>query len=535
MDEKNAPAYIDICIGYRILTLILSTMAYIGMSLYYADTEIYPGIVAGMVVSCLLSSWIYRRIGDNELWLRIMFVIEAFAYGIFTLMSGGLSSPYLWYQMSCILLMIVLERSCGITLLASIWGLICAVAGTMKNGLSYRELNLALGMMIVIGGFYVLRFYIRYIDDQKQILVDLNFNLEKEKERSEHAFQQLTGLYETFHLFAMTNPEKIIRELSLLLKRTIAPSGCILIKYDTGGLPEKSEICNIDENLATKMVAELNLQKSKDRFKHIGNEKFLLNSGGGIYEAKIIGEATGSRGVFIRQISDEGQENEEFYWDLINIIFSNLDTHSQLERFITMDEQNRIANEIHDTVIQKLFGIVCTLKVLESSIEDRSKEDLKEQMRTLKRSVEITMSELRESIYGRNFNDTIKTFIGAMHLYMEEAQHLSGTNISMELDEESDYMTTAQKIAVYRIACEAVNNAIRHGSARNVIIDLELNAERIELQIRDDGKGLMKKKGVFQEGNGLKNMRNIAALLKGSLLMESEAGKGTNICLSLPR
>lgn len=49
--------------------------------------------------------------------------------------------------------------------------------------------------------------------------------------------------------------------------------------------------------------------------------------------------------------------------------FSNLDTYSQMEKFIAMDEQNRIANEIHDTVIQKLFGMTCSLAVLENKLK----------------------------------------------------------------------------------------------------------------------------------------------------------------------
>lgn len=533
MKEKNWPEYIDICIGYRVLTLVLSSMMYVAMSFYAGSTMRSWAILLGMLVSCLLSSWLYRRIGERELWLRVMFVIETFAYGVFTLLSGGLSSPYLWYQMSCILLMIALERHLVITLIASIWCLLCAVSGRMNKGLSYQELNVVLGMLIVIGGFYVLRLYIGYIDRQKELLIGLNQNLEKEKERSEYAFLQLAGLYETFHLFAMTNPEKIIHELSLLLKRAIAPSGCILIKFDSTGLPERKEVCGIEKSLTEEMLAEL--ESVRGEAKRNNGERILLHSGEGLYEARLIGEPITSGGIFIRKTSDEGQENEDFYWSLIEIIFSNLDTHSQMERFITMEEQNRIANEIHDTVIQKLFGVVCSLKVLESKSPSIDEEELRQNIDILKKSVELTMTELRESIYGRNFKDTINTFVGAMTLYMEEAQLLSGATISMDIDEGADYLTSAQKIAVYRISCEAVNNAIRHGGANNVTIDLKIDAERIELEIQDNGKGFVESKGAFYEGNGLKNMRNIAALLKGSLIMDSDPGKGMRIKLSLPR
>ncbi|MDO5096555.1 MAG: histidine kinase [Peptostreptococcaceae bacterium] len=533
MNEKNWPKYIDVCIGYRVLTLTLCSMMYVAISLYDKSTLSWT-ILSGMVSSCLLSSWLYRRIGERESWLRIMFLIEAFAYGIFTVISGGLSSPFLWYQMSCILLMIALERYLIITLIASIWCLLCAIYAEIDSGLSYRELNVVLGMLIVIGGFYVLRLYIGYIDRQKELLIGLNQNLEKEKQRSENAFLQLAGLYETFHLFAMTNSEKIIHELSRLLKRTIAPSGCILMKFDNAGLLEHQEICSIDEDKAPEILKEIEEAKSRRGFKD-KEDTMTLEVSGERYEARLIGSSIVTGGMFIRKKSDVGQENEDFYWSLIEIIFSNLDTHNQMERFITMEEKNRIANEIHDTVIQKLFGVVCSLKVLDNQFPQMEEEDVKKNIDKLKRSVELTMTELRESIYGRNFKDTVNTFDGAMKLYMEEAQLLSGAKILLNMDDGVDYLTSAQKIALYRISCEAVNNAIRHGGAKTVNIDLHIDDERIELSIQDDGAGFIETKGAFYEGNGLKNMRNIAALLKGSLSMDSDLGKGMKIKLSLPR
>ena len=533
MNEKNWPKYIDVCIGYRVLTLILCSMMYVAISLY-DKSGLSWSILLGMVSSCLLSSWIYRRIGERESWLRIMFLIETFAYGIFTVISGGVSSPFLWYQMSCILLMISLERYFVITLIASLWCLLCAIFAEINSGLSYRELNVVLGMLIVIGGFYVLRLYIGYIERQKKLLIGLNQNLEKEKQRSENAFLQLAGLYETFHLFSMTNSEKIIHELSRLLKRTIAPSGCILMKFDNAGLPEHQEICGINEETALEIMKAIESAKSTRNINH-KDRSTILEVSGEYYQVKPIGEPIVTIGMLIRKKSDENQENEDFYYRLIEIIFRNLDTHNQMERFITMEEKNRIANEIHDTVIQKLFGVVCSLKVLDNQFLQMEEEEVKKNIDKLKRSVELTMTELRESIYGRNFKDTLNTFDGAMRLYMEEAQLLSGAKILLNMDDGVDYLTSAQKIALYRISCEAVNNAIRHGEAKTITIDLCMDDEQIELEIQDDGAGFIESKGKFYEGNGLKNMRNIAALLKGSLSMNSDLGKGMKIKLSLPR
>lgn len=200
-----------------------------------------------------------------------------------------------------------------------------------------------------------------------------------------------------------------------------------------------------------------------------------------------------------------------------------------------MEEQNRIANEIHDTVIQKLFGVVCSLKVMENKVSSKGDNELKEYIVMLKRSIELVMTELRESIYGRRFKDSRHTFIGTMKLYMKEAETLCNTKIEMDIDANSDYMSLTQKIAIYRISCEAVNNAIRHGNATVVKIILKLFPKQIVLKVEDNGEGFIKTQEGLYEGNGLKNMKNIAALLKGRLVLDTQREMGMTVELVLPR
>lgn len=536
MSLKKHSVYLEICIGYRIITLLLSSAVYLAMSLYYEQSKLRWEILLGMTISCLISTWIYFKIESNSFWLRIMFSLEILAYGIFTILSGGLSSPYLWYQLSSILLLVALEKKLVITFFASVWCLICAFIGKWEQTLCYQELNIALAMIIIIGGFYILRFHIYYIEKQKEQLLSLNLNLEKEKARNEYAFLQLAELYETFHLFAMTNPDKIIHDLTLILHRALAPSGCILIKLDTNGNLERIESIKISEDILTILEKEIRTIIDDDQLRDISSSTIVIEAKNELYECVLLGDIITYKGIFIRKDSNLKQENEGFYWKLIEIIFSNLDSHGQMEHFIAMEEKNRIASEIHDTVIQKLFGMVCKLKVLETQSACIDIDELKEQLNLLKKSVELTMTELRESIYGHSFNDTIHTFSGALELYMKEAQNLNGVNIELHLDASADNMTSAQKIAMYRIACEAVNNAIRHGSAGSISITLQMDTEQICLQVEDNGIGLPKTgSAAANEGNGVKNMHNIATLLKGSLLIESDLGKGTKVTCILPR
>lgn len=534
MVRKRLQEYIDICLAFRIVTLVFSTIFYIGMSVYQGDDTSYRWVALGMFASCLLSSWLYKNIGDRDPWLRIMFAIEVFSYGMFAVVSGGFSSPYLWYQMNCILLMVTLEEDIVVTILASVWCFFTVVAGSDEGRITYHELNISLGIIIVIGVFYVFRFYIRQINEQKQELLSLNVSLKEEKAKSEAVFLQLTEVYETFSLFAVTNPEKIVMELLQLLNRTIAPNGCMLVKFDKLFRTQKMEYIGLEDEVVQELLKEIE-EENLSSVKNCAECELDFYVKGSHYRARFIGDDVSLKGLFIRHAEDIKQEKEEFYWNLIDIIFTNLDVHTQLERFIAMEEQNRIANEIHDTVIQKLFGVVCSLKVMENKVSSKGDNELKEYIVMLKRSIELVMTELRESIYGRRFKDSRHTFIGTMKLYMKEAETLCNTKIEMDIDANSDYMSLTQKIAVYRVACEAVNNAIRHGNATMVHVMLKLFPKEIVLQVEDNGIGFINKQEGLYEGNGLKNMRNIADLLRGRLVVDTQRKTGMKIELFLPR
>ncbi len=534
MAKKDWPEYINICIIYRIVTLFFSTVVYVAMSVFYEDRTGYKFVVIGMLASCILSSWIYKKIGTRDPWLRIMFAIEVFSYGMFAVVSGGFSSPYLWYQMNCILLMVTLEEDIVVTILASVWCFFTVVAGSDEGRITYHELNISLGIIIVIGVFYVFRFYIRQINEQKQELLSLNVSLKEEKAKSEAVFLQLTEVYETFSLFAVTNPEKIVMELLQLLNRTIAPNGCMLVKFDKLFRTQKMEYIGLEDEVVQELLKEIE-EENLSSVKNCAECELDFYVKGSHYRARFIGDDVSLKGLFIRHAEEIEHEKEGFYWNLIKILFANLDIHIELERFIAMDEQTRIANEIHDTVIQKLFGVVCSLKVLENKLSNEGNDELKEHIIMLKRSIELAMSELRESIYGRRFKDNRHTFIGTIELYMKEAENLHNTKIEMDIDPKSDYMSLAQKIAVYRVSCEAVNNAIRHGNATVVSIMLKVFPNQINLKVEDNGVGFIKKQEGLYEGNGLKNMKNIAGLLKGRLLLDTERKTGMTVELFLPR
>ena len=538
MGGKECSTYININVLWRIAAFIISTVFYISVSVYNKE-NINLIIFLGMSVSCALSCWLYKKVCENRMHFRIMFVLEVFAYGIFIFLSGGCNSPYLWYEVNCILLMVALDKNITVTFIACIWCLFCAIAGKSIENSSYQDINIILGMGMLMCEFYLIRYYVAYIGKQNEELESLNTELNKEKELSNYAFVMLTELSESFGLFAMTDPKKIMEKLSMLLRNNNLYREFVLVKFERDDFPEIIENCGIEKDVYDDISEKVKLQDEYSGNGENDVEILKIESSGNTYELIKIGETDYLSGILIRRASELNDDGKDFYLQLIKTVFNNLDTYAQIERYVAVEEQNRIANEIHDTVIQKLFGITCNLAVLESKVKaeegDIEKKDIIESIHILKKSVESTMAELRESIYGKRFKDNINTFIHALYAYMEELERLNDVKINLNLDEEADYIKIAQKIALYRVACEAVNNAIKHGKSKNINIELKMLSDTVELLIEDDGTGFSREDKNFSEGNGLRNMRNIAVLLKGYLSVVYDDKKGVRVKLSLPR
>ena len=542
-DQKTN--YIGIFIRYRIVLAIACTAVYLFAITRSGNNTLQKlGIAFGMLTACFLAVFLYWKIFsqmESKLWTLSVFCIELFTYGVFTFLSGGFSSPYFWYYMGYLITSMAVHDSLFFTILGVIWCLCCAIAsGTIApQEMMNMELNLAMGSVIMAGTFYILLHYLKYVMRHQELYKAMNASLQHEKERSEQALQHATSLYDAINLFAMTNPDKIMEELADTFRDTIAPEGCILAKLCSDGTVENQMLRDMEAQHASLLVDLAISQWSAQRRDGMSQDIWRDMpgpDGSAMFESTGIGTFFSLQGVVIRKKIDRKTvevARDDFYCGLAEMIFRNLDIQKQLEEYIIAEEQSRLANGIHDTVIQKLFGIACSLKLLENDIEALPPGAAAQRIREIKRSSELTMKELREAIYGLDFSDG-ETFRHKLKRYMEEVEHLTESKVQLSLDDHADMMTTAQKVAVYRISCEAVNNAVRHGKAACVDVEIRLDPNAVWVKIADNGTGAGAQAKTITPGNGLKNMRHMVSMLGGTLELALEA-KGAIVQFMLPR
>jgi signal transduction histidine kinase len=205
--------------------------------------------------------------------------------------------------------------------------------------------------------------------------------------------------------------------------------------------------------------------------------------------------------------------------------------HEALE--IVAREQQRIGQELHDSVGQELTG----LGLIANSIAQRFQESdpANRVARRLTAGIERVQQQVRDLSHGLvPFQVEASGLRGALKDLAVRAGEQSGIHFSFRSPESVEELDQTTARQLFRIAQEAVNNAIRHGQPQNVHMVLDWHTEGLQLRVEDDGAGMPAGTGIG-DGMGLRIMEYRAGLVGGVIRIEPRAGGGTRVTCSVPR
>ena len=192
-------------------------------------------------------------------------------------------------------------------------------------------------------------------------------------------------------------------------------------------------------------------------------------------------------------------------------------------------ERDRIARDLHDGVIQKVYtaGLLVTSAqqhvVPESAIATR--------LATAAAVLNDAISDLRRNIGELHPTSPAETLSAALHRLASDPRFRSLVDIVLDLDlPEPDQLSPARAEHVVAIVTEALSNVVRHAQARQVTITARHTAAHLSLVVKDNGLGLSP---TAIPGYGLRNMRDRAKLLSGELSVTG-SNKGTIVQLEIP-
>ncbi len=199
-------------------------------------------------------------------------------------------------------------------------------------------------------------------------------------------------------------------------------------------------------------------------------------------------------------------------------------------------EQARLGHDLHDGVGQTMTGIVALIEVLELELKGSQREDAAR----IRQLIRDGVSEIRRMSHGLSPTSVkYRGLGGALQLLSETVQLNHRTPCSCEVDESILVSDTEKQAHLFRIAQEAVNNALRHGEPENVSIRLSrVQGATCELIVEDDGRGFAKPKKTGKgkkkskqpdapkAGIGLRVMEYRANMIGASLHAGARAGGG---------
>jgi ligand-binding sensor domain-containing protein/signal transduction histidine kinase len=206
-----------------------------------------------------------------------------------------------------------------------------------------------------------------------------------------------------------------------------------------------------------------------------------------------------------------------------------------------VSERTRIARDFHDTLLQSFQGALLQFQSIEKAIASRP-DEARERLNRALDQAEAAITEGRNAVHGlrastMTLNDLAKAIAAFGAELTGDPTLVNAPAIAVEIDGASRMLNPLVRDEAYRIASEALRNAIRHAAARYITVTIHYEPRQLRLTIIDDGKGIAAETLAQQQvaGHfGLPGMRERAAVVKGQLDVRSAPGAGAEIELRVP-
>lgn len=221
--------------------------------------------------------------------------------------------------------------------------------------------------------------------------------------------------------------------------------------------------------------------------------------------------------------------------DLLSIAIERSRLFAHSAQVSIVEERNRLAREIHDTLAQGLTGVSLQLESADALLEaNAAPERVRKAVRQALSLTRSNLEEARRSVLDlRAAPLEGRTLMKALEALASEVSSRGKTRVRFEGVGDDRSLPVRIEAGLYRIAQEALANVSQHANARQARLRLEITAEQVQLRIEDDGQGFEPAQ-TPKDRYGLIGMNERARLLGGTLCLESSPGTGTCLEVCIP-
>ena len=216
-----------------------------------------------------------------------------------------------------------------------------------------------------------------------------------------------------------------------------------------------------------------------------------------------------------------------------NQIATLIDSDRRRQYAIATSERQRLMRDLHDSVSQKLYGLLALTEAAQAALEAGSEIVPTQVLSRIGENARQAVREMRLFLYEMQPVDLEDGLVSVLHHRLAAVEGRADIKARLLVDDDI-VLPKDKEIALYFISQEALNNILRHAHAKNVSITLKQTRQNVILQVNDDGRGF-DSKHADQSGLGLRNMRDRTIKMDGTIKIVSNPGKGTKISVVVPR
>ena len=236
-----------------------------------------------------------------------------------------------------------------------------------------------------------------------------------------------------------------------------------------------------------------------------------------------------------RSLSSEDLQLLYTIGDLLSIAVERARLFARSTQLGAVEERNRLAREIHDTIAQDLTATTLQLESADALLDTGSSTERARE--PLRRALSLTQSNLEEArrsvldlraapLEDRSLSEALQALVNG---WATE----TGVPVRFQAVNGSRPLPPRVEVALYRICQEALTNVARHAEARRVTVRLVATPRQVQLTIEDDGLGF-DASDTAEDRHGLVGMNERARMLGGALDLSTSPGAGTRVRVTVP-
>jgi signal transduction histidine kinase len=218
------------------------------------------------------------------------------------------------------------------------------------------------------------------------------------------------------------------------------------------------------------------------------------------------------------------------------LAIENARLHQNARRLAVLEERERIGMDLHDGIIQSIFGVGLTLENISHLVKEnpqKAQEGIKHSIEDLNKTIRDLRAYILDlrprQLNGEGLMDGIKRLVTEYRAHTLAEAVLSGPK------EALNGIPQNHALAMFHICQEALANAAKHANAKRVQISVWETSDRVLMEVQDNGRGFDTEMMDSAIGHGLANMRTRARNVGGEVDISSTRNDGTTVLAWVPR